>query len=678
MGIKAAKRKLETGKATQKLKKAKVVEPVESSEALEALLSEDISDSSEDELDQINTSGVQPEDDDEESEADELDELDKMSEDDNDDEKDAEDDDEDDEDEEQQNDDKPKVSPEERAKARKEQKEELKKRKLQRKAGTEVQQIKKLWEKLRCTKPVPSKEERDKLANEIWTLSQDVILDLVLKHDALRVVQTLVKYSPQERRDKIVTALKGHFYDLATSAYGKYLLVKLLHYGLKNAKQMVINELHGKLRKLMRHREGAYVVEDLFVLYLTQAQRKQMMREFWGSEYAVFKELGQDQTVVDVIHSLLEKKHLIMTNLYGTISASVNKGSTGFQILHAAMKEYVACLVDDVEANNSQIREFVELLQEQVAELIHTPEGLDVACTLIALATAKERRNIVKHLKLHAADMVKNEHGNLVLITLYMVTDDTVMLTKAFGEELYGPEVLPGVVVDKWGRRAPLYILRGLDKRYFNPRVQALLKGYETLAYAHTTKKPQDKRQAELREAMVPMFYLSILALGDDFSLFFLENLAAQFITELILTPGDYPQRQELLDKVVEVSTSGDVREDHHLLNHAVFVLRALKLLIQGTQYKFNHELKKVEKVDGVDAIPGTGVDLAERIAKDIDVAQWVAANQGAFTVVALYEVLLLAKLSEAKKLQKQVKKLAKTIKEDTDNKGAQLLLEIV
>ena len=87
-----------------------------------------------------------------------------------------------------------------------------------------------------------------------------------MKHDASRVVQTLVKYSSKERRDIIVNSLKGSFYQLATSAYGKYLLIKLLHYGSKESRAIIVDELHGKLRKLMRHKEGAYVVEDLYVL----------------------------------------------------------------------------------------------------------------------------------------------------------------------------------------------------------------------------------------------------------------------------------------------------------------------------------------------------------------------------------------------------------------------------
>lgn len=188
-----------------------------------------------------------------------------------------------------------------------EQRKLLKERKMQRKSGTQVQQIKSVWERLRVKTPPLPKQIREKLSNEIWELSKDCISDLVLKHDASRIVQTLVKYSSKDRREQIVDALKGKFYVLATSAYGKYLLVKLLHYGSRSSRQTIINELHGSLRKLMRHREGAYVVEDLFVLYATHEQRQQMIKEFWGSEYAVFRETHKDLTIEKVCESSIEK-----------------------------------------------------------------------------------------------------------------------------------------------------------------------------------------------------------------------------------------------------------------------------------------------------------------------------------------------------------------------------------
>jgi len=50
---------------------------------------------------------------------------------------------------------------------------------------------------------------------------QGKVKDIVLKHDASRIIQTIVKYGGQQERDQIATELKGHFRQLAQSKYSK-------------------------------------------------------------------------------------------------------------------------------------------------------------------------------------------------------------------------------------------------------------------------------------------------------------------------------------------------------------------------------------------------------------------------------------------------------------------------
>lgn len=635
----------------------------------------------------------------EEEEADELDELDDLDEDesakkDDEDELDDLDDlDEDSDKEEASDEDKPEKQADPNKKSSAEQHAEQRKllaeRKLKRKSGNEVEKIKSLWEKLRVKKPTPPKQVRDKLCDEIWELAHDVIYDLVLKHDASRVVQTLVKYSSKERRDLIVKALQGHYYQLATSSYGKYLLVKLLHYGSKESRAIIVNELHGKLRKLMRHKEGAYVVEDLFVLYSTAEQRQQITREFWGAEYAVFKESGKGKTVLDVVNESAEKRQLITTNLNGTIVASVEKGSTGFQILHAAMKDYLSILLADTEKYDSQIREFIELLAEQFAELVHTQEGSEVACSLIALANAKERKVIIRSLKNHGKELIKNEHGNNVLITLFMTVDDTVLLHKSFSAELFTPELLPELIQEKFSRRPLLYLLKGLDGKYFSPKVKEELLSFEKIAYAKTTKKPQDQRRSELQLKALPLIYKALSAtLSPDaeptFSKLLSNNMAAQFITELILTPSDddtvNTSKSEIVDAIFDVTFKTDILEDHHLLNKTPFFSRSLKALIHGDEFKFDNETKKIVAVpDAQLTIVGSNfaTRCADEILKEKNLSKWVS-GQGAFVVLAIYEALALKESKEAKTFAKALKNIKGDLKKDKDNKGAQLLLKFL
>lgn len=622
-----------------------------------------VSEESGDELDEL----------DEQEEKDELDELDELDE------------DNESETDEKENPDK-KSSKENHA----EQRQLLAERKLKRKSGIQVQQIKSLWERLRVNKPTPPKEVRDKLSNEIWELAKDCIADLVMKHDSSRVVQTLVKHSSKERRDIVVKSLKGSYYQLATSAYGKYLLIKLLHYGSKESRALIVDELHGKLRKLMRHREGAYVVEDLFVLYSNAEQKQQMIREFWGAEYAVFKESGKGKTVLDIVNESTEKRKLIMTNLSGTITASVEKGSTGFQILHAAMKEYVSILISDLDQYDSEIREFQELLGEQFAELVHTNEGSEVACSLIAIANAKERRNIMRGLKKHGKNLIENEFGNLVLITLFMTVDDTVSLHKNFDNELFTPELLPELLQSKFGRRPLLYLLKGLDGKYFNPLVKKELTKYEQLAYQKTSKKPQEQRRGELLEKALSQIYSNLLqAIKNDENEFVSKvlssNIGAQTLAELILTPTtdekiNEEYRPQLIDVVFRNAIQGDVLEDYHLLNKVPFISRLVKSLTHGNEFKFDSEKKKLVQLKPEISIPGTGKEFTiktfDEIVSNGRLADWCTGS-GSFIVLSLYEVLDTAnENAKLKELKKELKKFKKQLAEG--NKGALIILKIL
>ena len=550
-----------------------------------------------------------------------------------------------------------------------EQRKLLKERKLQRRSGSEIQQIKNVWEKLRVKNPPIPKAIREKLCNEIWELSKEHFSDLILKHDASRIVQTLIKYSSKERREEIVNALKGKYYVLATSSYGKYLLVKLLHYGTKNSRQVIIDELHGNLRKLMRHKEGAYVVEDLYVLYATNEQRRQMIREFWGSEYAVFRNDHKDLTIEEVCSSSVEKRSIISKNLLGTINASVEKGSTGFQILHAAMKELVKV------ADASQISEMIEILHEQFAELVHTPEGADVACTLISMASAKERKLILRSLKDHADKLITNEHGNMVFINILMVVDDTVLVYKTFGGAV--KEAFVDFVTDKYGRRPLIYMFMGLNGKYFSPNIKKDLERYVEMS-SKTSKKDPVVRKQELLSKFTNLY---LNAVGKGYATIIPNNFGSQFLSELLTSDDFYAQldeanivKYEEILKSVTVYFKGDVTESKHPI-HEVFSTRFLKSLI--SKGRWNNKEKKLVPFEHIKEL---GVPFATKFYDEIidstNLLVWINEKDSSFTIVALYETLNGAK--EGKQFLKDLKAIKKEIDADDSNKGAQLLLKLM
>lgn len=47
------------------------------------------------------------------------------------------------------------------------------------------------------------------------------VKEIVFKHDASRIVQTVVKYGQQKERDEIAVELKGRYKELAQNKYSK-------------------------------------------------------------------------------------------------------------------------------------------------------------------------------------------------------------------------------------------------------------------------------------------------------------------------------------------------------------------------------------------------------------------------------------------------------------------------
>lgn len=73
-----------------------------------------------------------------------------------------------------------------------------------------------------------SKEERTKNIHALMSIVRGHVLDVVFKHDASRIIQTIVKYGSAKEREEIATELKGKYQDLAQNKYSKVIKSTLL------------------------------------------------------------------------------------------------------------------------------------------------------------------------------------------------------------------------------------------------------------------------------------------------------------------------------------------------------------------------------------------------------------------------------------------------------------------
>ena len=61
----------------------------------------------------------------------------------------------------------------------------------------------------------------------------------------------------------------------------------------------MISSLYGHVRKLIRHSEAGEIVELAYNDYANAAQRTALIQEFYGSEFALFKNIPQEPSQED-------------------------------------------------------------------------------------------------------------------------------------------------------------------------------------------------------------------------------------------------------------------------------------------------------------------------------------------------------------------------------------------
>lgn len=81
---------------------------------------------------------------------------------------------------------------------------------------------KRIWSLARAkTIPTP---ERTKHVQDLMGVIRGKVKEIVFKHDASRIVQTVVKYGGQKERDEIAIELKGRYKELSQNKYSKVCL----------------------------------------------------------------------------------------------------------------------------------------------------------------------------------------------------------------------------------------------------------------------------------------------------------------------------------------------------------------------------------------------------------------------------------------------------------------------
>lgn len=159
---------------------------------------------------------------------------------------------------------------------------------------------KKAWSRAR--QKAISKEERTSHITSLMEIVRGMIQDIVFKHDASRIVQTIVKRGNQRQRDEVATELRGRFKELVENKYSKvrcvdgpvrsklnmlqFLVAKLAQLCPSHRLSMIM-EFRSHVIRLLLHREASQIISDIYSLYSNSTERAILLRDFYGREVAL-------------------------------------------------------------------------------------------------------------------------------------------------------------------------------------------------------------------------------------------------------------------------------------------------------------------------------------------------------------------------------------------------------
>ena len=417
-------------------------------------------------------------------------------------------------------------------------------RKAAKPLADEVHRTKKLWEKLRRKSHVP-KEERQQLVDELYSIITGRIKDFVLKHDAVRAVQTAIKYSTPAQRKQIAKELQGTYVQLAESRYAKFLIGKLLVQNDNEIRDIIVPEFYGKVRKLINHPEASWILDDIYRGVATKEQKAYMLREWYGPEFSLFKPGKGVEVTADLSKILAEepsKRGPVMKYLFEMTNGLIQKKMTGFTMLHDAMLQYFLTLKPESE----ELKEFVEVVKEDengdlLKNMAFTKSGARLVCLLLANGSAKDRKQIIKTYKDTFQLMCGDTYAHMIILAAYDVIDDTVLTSKTIFPEILGKneekdiENITFLANDLNARITVCYLFEGQSKSLF-PASHA--SDLELLAEIHeirkkTSKKEADIRRKELVTAMSPLLLAAVAASPNDLVA---TSFGCQFVADVLLS----------------------------------------------------------------------------------------------------------------------------------------------
>ncbi|KAF5346526.1 hypothetical protein D9756_010027 [Leucocoprinus leucothites] len=558
----------------------------------------------------------------------------------------------------------------------------LEQRKAAKPHSTLLTDAKRVWSLAR-QKNIPS-AERQKHVQDLMNVIRGKVKEIVFKHDASRIVQTIVKWGRQKERDEIALELKGKYRDLVQNKYSKFLVSKLIRLCPAH-RASILQEFQSNILRLLLHREATSVLADAFELYANAYERTFLLRDFYGKDALLFsvtsgsaedKERAKKGLAGLLEGANEERKKRTLSAVKENLLLVFNnpdKGAVTHAVVHRALWEYLAAInsISDEAEQEKLRREIFESCQEALAEMVHTKDGSRVVREFIAQGTAKDRKQILKVLKPHIERMCIDDEAQLVLFTALDIIDDTKLLSKSLISEI--TTSANDICEKPQGVRALVYLLTPRSRRHLMPAQIASLEETDALR-AKTSKKDPEARMIEVRKSASEALIQWIAESGVKVVR---EPRGSLVATEVMLyADGDKTNAMKtLLDSLAAPYPSSDASAPHAI--DLAWTSRIYKTLLQGGH--FSKKTQTVEPTGNWDASQ-FATSFTDTVPQNVVVAMCTEGERnGCFIVATLCETLVKGgdeKKSERQKVKSWFEEKERKMIREGGGRGKDLLLE--
>ncbi|XP_059059205.1 protein penguin [Achroia grisella] len=481
---------------------------------------------------------------------------------------------------------------------------------------------------------------RENSCKELHCLMKGQYKSIALTHDLSRVIQVLLKYSPEDIKTEVTEELLDIIVPMVQSKYGQHAVKRIVKYGTEFIRHEVIKKFFGHIVSLAAHSISAPVLDYAYGEFATKKEKIYMQQEFYGEIYKNSKD-DKVKTLSDAYKGSPEMKIAILQSCKANIQRILDKNLHDNELLHSVLYDYIR------ECNAEERVELITTLSPLIVPLSNSLPGVNAASICVWQGTNKDKKTILKVVKEHALSLSKHKTGYRLLLAIFDSVDDTVLVKKAIVSTLANN--LKDIAKDHWGVMTLHWLIKPKDSAIFHP---SLIKLLEDGSSSGTSKKDGDLRTSELREAILPVLKQDIESDPE----FWVSNKTIMLLTVAILSIECTKEMLNSLSKAI-------CRPDWHTDVNG-------KQLLAIEDAGIHMCLKKLASLDKDKNDCTLGEAIVDNLNQD-NVTAWLATNRGCFFILKLIEsnndII-------ASKLVNKIKSHRNILKENVS--GAKLLIQ--